>query len=238
MAERPGIISVGWVTEVMRTKAWYGFDQNSGAFHWPMSVRKLAESYTLSLEEVNEAIASSFTPACLSQVLSIDSDGELRQKPLLSILRNEGITPHIWTVGDREWQKTKFERTGANGYIPSDHFHCSEAHKENALIEIINNLSRISSHYIVVDDKPSNIDFVASVQGDFRKRGITLQNYHMKLSDTRADATAFYHWLREQLTNIAPNDFQLILDFDGVVADTDSVLFGPAVEKILRLLTK
>jgi len=191
----------------------------------------------LTIQAVTLLFASAFTPSCLSQVRSTDPNGELRQEPLLSVLRNDGITPHVWTVGDIKWQITKFTRTGADIYVPVDHFHCSDAHKEQALIGIINSLSQVSSHFIVVDDKPSNVGFVASIQDEFRKRSVILQNFHMKLNDPQADATSFYHWLREQLTTIAPNDFQLILDFDGVIADTDGVLFGPAVENILKLLT-
>jgi hypothetical protein len=154
--------------------------------------------------------------------------------PFLQALRTIAIKPHIWTVGDPEWQRTKFAKTGAFDFVDNDHYHCVEANKDERLRELLNELSKHTNQFIVVDDKQANIKKIRQITKEFMDKGIVIGDYHMKLYDPQADATAFFQWL--QSLGLSPGSFELILDFDGVVADTDNVLFGPAVENLTRLL--
>ena len=178
----------------------------------------------------------SFTPQCLTQV-EIETPEGLEKKPLIEVLHNDGIETFVWTVGDEYWQRTKFEKTGANNFILPDHYIFSPQKKEETLRELIEAIiaSQEKCFIIVVDDKKSNVDFVAQLGDEFRER-IEIGNYHMKLNDSQANPTAFYRWLQDQIKNYPGKKLKLILDFDGVIADTDSVLFGPVVDRLFELI--
>lgn len=89
---------------------------------------------------------------------------------------------------------------------------------------------------MVVDDKPDNIELVRSLAQEYMNERIIIQDYLMRLRDREADATAFFRWLTYLKEAKAGQAMELILDFDGVVADTDGVLFGPAVDNLHALL--
>ena len=223
------------VLGIIKSKAWYGLNSVTGSFDWKASVGNIASELRLSPNSVNCAIAQAFTPDCLSQVAHIESD-DSSSISLLGALQKIGIKPHIWTVGDPEWQRTKFERSGASEFIDPDHYHVSTANKLEDLRKIIESLSVDGKkRIIVVDDKESNLQEVRQLAEEYGKKGIKIGDYHMKLKDVQADATAFYQWL-QQLNEASGEPIELVLDFDGVVADTDGVLFGPATDNLWSVL--
>lgn len=224
------------VLSVIRSKAWYGLNPATGAFNWQASLNNIASELRLKPDSVNLAITQAFTPNCLSQVAQVENSNT--QIPLLAALQNIGIKPHIWTVGDPEWQKTKFERSGASEFVDSEHYHSSTANKLEDLKRIIEILSaQGKKRIIVVDDKESNLQEVRQLFDEYGKKGIKIGDYLMKLKDGQADATAFFQWLQQQLNEDSSQPIELVLDFDGVVADTDGVLFGPAVDNLWNLLS-
>ena len=233
MTETP---SFGSVSKVVMDKAWYHLDPNTGAFNFDVSVSKMAEALQLPMQSTKEAIGSAFTPECLSQV------EHQPPVPLLKALRGAAIVPHIWTVGDAEWQRYKYIKTDAAKYVPEDHYHCYDANKLIELERLIDTLtiSNKQKRVIVVDDKWENIEGVRKIAIELKKKGIEMIDYHMNLNDPKADATAFFSWVLGQKSDAQTiqKELEVILDFDGVVANTDKVLKGGVVEKLLDLVNK
>jgi len=237
MAELKAPLTRDGVLGIIRNKAWYGLNPVTGAFNWKTSVDNIASELGLNPNRVNSAIAQAITPNCLSRVAHIENNDNNSQIPLLSALQKIGIKPHIWTVGDPEWQKTKFERSGASEFVDPDHYHNSTANKLEDLRRIIESLSSYGrKRIIVVDDKENNLQEVRQLYGEYGKKGIKIGDYLMKLKDGQADATAFYQWLQQQILDVSGEPIEFVLDFDGVVADTDGVLFGPATDNLWSLL--
>lgn len=225
------------------SKAWYGLDINSGAFNWKNSLSNISSTLNLPDEAVERAIADAFTPACLSNVTLEDKDGGRRQEPLVKVLRDEGVDTYIWTVGDPAWQRTKFERTGTDRYIDDHHYRCCESNKQDTLRQVLDELAQSDAtaqarRVIVVDDKPSNLGEAMKLNDEYMRKGIIVANYHMKLHDPQANPTAFHRWLRGEIARVPHEKITVALDFDGVTADTDGVLFGPAAENIADLYEK
>lgn len=236
MAELKAPFTRDGILSIIRNKAWYGLNPMTGAFNWKISVDNFAGELGLNPNSVNSAITQAITPNCLSQVAHVENNNN-SQVPLLAALQKIGIKPHIWTVGDLEWQKTKFERSGASEFVDPDHYHSSTANKLEDLKKIIESLiSSGRKHIIVVDDKESNLQEVRQLYGEYCKKGIKMGDYLMKLKDKQADATAFYQWLQQQLLDESGEPIELVLDFDGVVADTDGVLYGSATDNLWSLL--
>lgn len=225
------------IRSVIKDKAWYGLHPETGAFDWDVSVSRIALTLALPDRAVDIAFKDAFTPACLTQVPQEHEDKSQASIPLLTALTQTGIMPYIWTVGDPLWQHEKYVRSGAAEIVPEDHFVCTPRNKIQKLEEMVAELGRRGTeHIVVVDDKPDNIECVRKFNEATQLRGVTLYDYLMKLSSPFADPAAFYKWLMH-LRASKPH-LEVILDFDGVVADTDSVLFGPAVENLYTLLEK
>lgn len=224
------------VLSVIKSKAWYGLNPTTGFFNWEASVGNISRELGVNSNCVNSAITQAFTPKCLSQVAYVENNNN-KQIPLLEALQKIGIKPHVWTVGDPEWQKIKFERSGASEFVDPEHYHISTANKLENLKKIIESLSvNGKKRIIVVDDRESNLQEVRQLAKEYGKKGIKIGDYHMKLNDGQADATAFYQWLRQQINEVSDEPIELVLDFDGVVADTDKVLFGSATDNLWSLI--
>jgi len=245
MTEYNSSSQISRVKDVITNKGWYGYNDQNGGFNWPKSVGAIAGALSLDPIKVEEAITSAYTPMCLSQVELEGENGETSSISLLKALQNKGVSPHIWTVGDLSWQEKKFNRSGAEHYVDKSHYHCSSSDKLKDLEVIIdaqvNSQDKpVKKRFIVVDDKEANIRDIKGLVSQYLERGVSLGNYHMKLNEPQADATAFYKWFLLQLKSAQDENEELvlILDFDGVVANTDAVLFGPAVENLAKLLNQ
>lgn len=229
MSERSRPSSRDQVLNVVRSKAWYGLDPHTGAFNWENSLSNIARDLKISANDAGRAFTTAFTPDCLSKV-----NINFVDVPLLKALHKINKTPHIWTVGDEKWQKIKFEKSGAAYYVPEDHFHCSSSNKIEKLKTIVDNLSKRTKQIIVADDKADNVREIQILADVYSKKGINIGNFYMNLSNSQADGTAFYRWLLPHLAQ--DRNLELILDFDGVVANTDAVLLGPAVDNLWSLI--
>ena len=237
MSESTTPLTRDGVLGIIKSKAWYGLDPATGSFDWKVSVGNIASELRLNPNSVNYAIAQAFTPNCLSQVALIENSENNSPISLLGALQKIGIKPHIWTAGDPEWQRIKFERSGASEFVDPDHYHSSTSNKSADLRKIIESLGvKGRKHIIVVDDKENNLKEVRQLAEEYGKKRIKIGDYLMKLKDGQADATAFYQWLQQQLKEVSGEPIELVLDFDGVVADIDGVLFGPATDNLWSLL--
>ncbi len=236
MSEKQRRYTKDGVRSIIQSKDWYVFNQVSGGFNWSLSVQNIAHQLLTDPIKVRTAIETAFTPNCLSQI-EMREDGEtIKKTSLLKTLKDEHIDTYIWTVGDEQWQKTKFEKSGADRFIPTDHYYSSPHNKHETLNGMMRLLGNENDFFIVVDDKQSNIDFIDHLANEYKTYGIEIESYHMRLDDPKANATSFHHWLMEQIKGHPGKTLRLILDFDGVAADTDGVLSGPAVDNILKLL--
>lgn len=233
MTQVEASINRDFVLQIIQSKAWYGHNPETQAFNWQISLDNIASSLKLDPQDVNQAITEAFTPDCLSQVIRDDHSSI----PLLAAVQELGIKPHLWTVGDKGWQEEKLQRSGAANFITQGQYHCSLDNKTQALESIIKTLAQEGKdHIVVVDDKDTSLQAVKKLAGEYSAKKVTIFDYLMKLSDPQADATVFVDWLQTLMRKISSKKIGLVLDFDGVVANTDKVLFGPAVDNLYNLL--
>lgn len=222
------------IKKIIASKAWYGLDPQTGAFDWNLSLNNLSQSLQIEIGVLANIIEESFDHSCLISV-EIEQDGERKHVSLLEAVSSLGLNPHIWTVGDPAWQRKKFERVGANRWVSDDHYHPSVLNKEQLLEETIKEANKQGKKFfVVVDDKWDNISKIKTLSQKLYQEGIVIFDYHFKKNDPLANGGAFLSWLQELKQNCP--ELEVFLDFDGVVADTDGVLFGPVVDKIFTLL--
>ena len=228
------------IRQIIKSKTWYGLDQETGAFNWQASLENISSALNITPENVRNAIVNAYTPDCLTKIPAISSEGEQIEIPLLEGLQKLKLRTIVWTVGDIAWQKEKFIRSTANSYVNEPDYFCSTTNKFLELREILNSLTdkpntRGKRHVLIVDDKAGNIDAAMKFSQEYEDQGLILHNYHLKLRDDKADASAFYRHVEKMKQDLGDSELTLILDFDGVIADSDSVLFGPACENLARL---
>ena len=246
--EAPDKQTLNRVKEIIGSKAWYGLDPETGAFNWSISINQIAEMLGFEDREpdVRTAFESGFTPDTLSQVTVPLEDGRSKQISLIEAVAERNIEHFIWTVGDVSWQKTKMKLTGAADLIDEEHFVCLPLNKLAELKTILHKLqARKRSqpmHVIVVDDKPANTEAAKKASQEYESSSangptFTIGDYTMKLNDPKADAQAFYKFLVAYQEQHPDEEVVVILDFDGVVANTDQALFGPVAEQLARLLS-
>ena len=236
----PPANKIGKIREIITSKAWYGLDPDTGAFNWQASLNNISIALNIDPDEVRNAITSAYTSECLTKIPALSGDGYQIEIPLLEGLQNLGLKTLVWTVGDVAWQKEKFNRSGAISYINEEDYFCSSSHKLLELRQILNSLAekhntKAVRHVLIVDDKASNLDAAMEYSQEFRERGLILHNYHLKLHNPQADAAALYLHVKNLKQELGDAELDLILDFDGVIADTDGVIFGPACENLAKL---
>ncbi len=241
MNETVNHLSRDQIKAIIAQKAWYEFNPETGEFSWQRSLEKLGEELRMrNIERLGEIFRDAFTPKALTKIRrpTEGEEGSFKEIPLLQALQEEGFLPYVWTVGDQDWQRTKFERVGANQYIPDDRYCFFSGNKEAGLPSILEKFQNQNPErilLIVVDDKSDNLRKAKEV---LEREGIKILDYHFKINDPQADADAFYRWLLEQREKNLDKRIELILDFDGVIADTDSVLFKEVVEVIFQELNQ
>lgn len=237
------------IGRAMREKTYYHFVPETGRYNWLASVGNIASSLgrperTL---DIKLAIEQSFTPDALTKVAierEMNGKKELVTMSLLQAIKEMGIDPYIWTVGDPEWQKTKFKNCHADVYVDEDHYLDAAENKKDRVREYIDRHSPDDDavvHLYLVDDKSKNIDEVLREMGAAaHDKKIMLHSYHLKLTDPMADPTAFYKWFQEEQKTHGEHEerIELFLDMDGVVIDTDRIMNGTAVANIAQVLRK
>ncbi len=221
------------IRDIIMRKAWYGLDPDTGAFDWERSLDQLAKALALDKQAVRLAIESAFTPDCLITVeVTDEKTGKTKNVPLIQILVEQGYEVYLWTVGDVDWQRKKIQLTGVGNLIDENRILCVPSDKIGTLKKLIEEQVKTNPNrqIIVVDDKQSVVDEVAKLS----KQQPNLHQYHLKVNDPQANATAFHRWLKQQSAD-PDNQSVVVLDFDGVVANTDAVLFGPASVNLAQL---
>lgn len=186
------------------------------------------------------AIELCFTDQSLTQTTLVDKkQGIEYTKPFIKAIIDLGIKPYIWTVGDIQWQITKYQNTQISNFVPQEQFLCASKNKLHIIKQrVTQNLSPIS-HIFIVDDKRETITTIHNQLVPLaEENGITIHTYHMKIHDDHANPTAFMTWLGEELKryNITLQEIELYLDMDGVVIDTDTVMNGPVTNAIKSMI--
>ena len=223
------------VLSTVQNKGWY-YNQD-GVFSWSGSVKQIAQTLGVEPGRAQDAIENSFTPEALTQVTVAQDDKEI-EVPLLQVLKENGYPMWIWTEGDEAWQRTKCEKTGVWQYVDKKNFSCAPKEKSDLLEKIV---AEIIQKYgegacvVVVDDKAANTEKSQQILGGIK--GINAFNYHLKLNDLQADPTAFFTFLQNDVREAAKGKpIITVLDFDGVIANTDGVLLGKATDALTALM--
>lgn len=239
-SESPLLLNIRYT---IAQKGWYGYNPDTGAFDWDESIAAISTSLGLTGHEqaVKNTIEQAYTPACLTTVEIEIEEGRKETVPLIAAIRALGIESFIWTMGDRKWQQTKYYQSGAVHFIPEDHFIAEEHDKISVLPLIFDRLreSGEPTHVIVVDDKHDNTEGVKQLAQTYEppdNQIMSIGDYHLKIKDPLANPQAFYEFVRAKQRELPGTRLVVVFDFDGVVADTDSVLYGPAAENIEKLL--
>lgn len=211
------------VKQTIREKYWYT-PADGKAFCWQASTNALAEELGIGdPDRVRYAIESAFTPKALT---STSDEALITALHRLSTDHDAHLT--VWTVGDPLWQKNKATRTGLLDLIGDGHFYCAEQDK----IADVRILAHNYPGVLVVDDKSSNLARVHNLG-----LSIPVWDYHLKVEDMRANPQALLGWLEQQLHNgIISDGSRWFIDMDGVLINTNGVLFGSAAENIVQLL--
>lgn len=197
----------------------------------------------INWQRLGEIFTSSFSPDSLIKVKRQRDDFQEQKEPLLAVLKEDGFSFYLWSEGDKNWQKKKFEQVEAARWVREIKCFFFSKKKVEGLPEIIKRifnqeegLLREDILIIIVDDKKENLERAADVL-ERSQPSVEWLPYHFKISDPQADANAFYLWL-QQVRRENPNKrIEIILDFDNVVIDTNGVLLNVVPENILRLIT-
>ena len=230
------------IQEILRNKYWYSA-KSDGSFDWHASTEELAKGLQEVLgwgdrDKIGEAIESSFTPQSLTQIKSDPS------KSFISALKETGTEIFIWTVGDCDWQGTKFEKCGLEEFVDENHYDCVVRNKQQSLLRILRQIKETEenekpTHVYVVDNKPENLAEAMKLEKKAINLGINLHNYHLKLKDTSADPTTCYRYLEQRIQEHGQQGrVIIILDLDGVVIDTDRTILEVASHRILQKLER
>ncbi len=228
------------VLDVIRQKAWYSY-RPDGSFDWMDSVGQIATALQLSPDTVRDAIESAFDGASLT-TLSLETDGNTTQISLIEALSKLNQELYLWTVGDTAWQQKKMDNTGASHFVDPNHILNFTRDKIEGLRKVLDVIvesrpvSNTKIHIIVVDDKRDNVDSVTSMTEEYSNKGIEIHTYHMKLNEPLANAERCYTYIVDLVNRHSDDRTIILLDFDGVVANTDGVLFGKACDNIAQLL--
>ena len=126
------------VREIMQSKAYYSYEPETGEYNWPASVQAIAQALHRPdiFDQIKKTIENSFTPHALTKV-RIKRDKKIIEEPLIKCIKQLGINPYIWTVGDLAWQKTKFENCGLNKIIDSAHYLPASKNKKTLIRNFI-----------------------------------------------------------------------------------------------------
>ena len=218
------------IRQIIKSKNWYSLTE-SGRFLWQRSVELMAEMISLEIspvspEIIKEIIESSFGPESLSKAgdeCFVDS-----------LLRIDPATI-LWSEGDLEWQKTKATKTGLldrPGLIPQ----LIAKEKTAALKDIVLSLAGQMGEQVcvvVIDDKEKNLAHAMSLQDQFAEHGILIKTFQLKLSDVGANPAACLAFIEA----IQEKNIRIVVDMDGVLVDTDSVLSQAVPPKLAKVLT-
>ena len=227
------------IQEILGGKNWYTTAADEG-FDWKLSTQKVAEMMQDSfgwgtVGDIRDAIESSFSPESLT-VIKTDPP----KKFIAALDELEDIEVFVWTLGDCDWQRIKFEKSGVNEIIDDNHYSCNKNSKQQELLAILKNIGASSAsgkpkYVYVVDDKFENLAQAKKLQKDVENLNITLYDYHLKLKDPSADPTACFNYLKLRIDEHRQKNEQviIILDFDGVVIDTDRTILELASRNIL-----
>ena len=219
------------IQSIIATKAWYGLSP-TGAFNWTESVGNMTEIFRKELgwdrpdlfTIVRDALESAFTPDCLTRV---------GDTPFIAKVA-ELMPVYVWTVGDVGWQNYKAKITGlfTHGVDPA-RFHSTPDNKLGGLRTILQDIH--AGQVFVMDDKTENISHVRSLAPELAAQNMELHDFLVKLGTPPASPAAAYRYLRTHAqSNLNPI---AILDFDGVIADTDTALKVRGAQNIYNAFT-
>lgn len=224
------------IQKIIGDKYWYSHTPD-GRFCFDSSVAALADALKVSDPGVvRSAIERGFLGG--KGLVHVDAENEAGSEQLLTTLarlRDQyGFSLTVWTVGDESWQARKAELSGLTIGSSDIDFFCSGSDKISAIPELLAQYQ--CSRVLVVDDKQSNLDEVHSL---CQEKGFGVLTYHMKLDNRHADQQAFIRWFEERCSEGSiDRDTLVLMDMDGVLINTNGVLFGAAAENIAQILTE
>ncbi len=221
---RPDKQAQSTVFEIVAGKYWYTTPFQIGA-----STQNLADTI---LERTGLHILPHAVKELLIAGFSFGLTPVYTGKKWLSLaqaVKDEGFNPYAWTVGDKEWQETKYHQSGLSKYIPPEGFLVPEgtsSEKTAVLLEELRRLNIAPPLLIVVDDKLENLQALErQLPPDLR--GV-FTSFHFKPENDLADANYFFHWLRDMSREkkVSPERVFLAMDVDNVLLRTNEILFG------------
>ncbi len=231
------------IAKVLREKNWYAL-RNKKEFLFYDSIIKLMLLLGLPinpelLKSVKEAITNSFSKESLVRVTT--SSGDLSLLEAICAIPNTTI--YIWTEGNKEFQEIKLERTGAANIVENakGKIHIAKD-KVLALVEILSAVFDDEATILFgADDKLKNIrDLKKNLSDGIENLGqiccVQIQSPRTNGEEKTHSPQAFYDLVLESRNANADAKIVVVLDFDGVVCDTDGALQGEGTMRLLNLL--
>lgn len=223
------------IENIITSKKWYSLTE-SNRFVWEHSVDRMArmiseEIKTISPHEIRSIIENSFTQEALSK-----AGGEYFIDCLLKI--DQQLI--LWSEGDPEWQKLKATKTGLLEKQGLTAEFISK-NKIDKLKKIVLSLAKENGEevcVVVIDDKPKNLNHASDLQNEVAESGITIKTFLLSLKNTVGigNPETCLKFISEMQTE--SKNIRIIVDMDGVIVDTDSVLANAVPKKIAQILEK
>jgi len=221
------------IQEVFGQKYWYQHNQG-GCFDFHQSTDLVAEFLKPNFSRitgalVRQGIREAITPNFLSQA------NETSFIHGLSELSNQhpSSSLYLWTMGDVDWQNYKVKTSTAIDHIPIGNLLIGSQEKLSFFPTLFK--SHPCTNFIIIDDKPKNLEVVMTLESQAQESQITMGSYHLKLHDHQANPNACLDYLKQRFNQ--SNPVVLIVDFDGVIYRTDEALLQSGAQNILRLAT-
>lgn len=223
-------------------KSWYVFNQDTQVFSWPDSVARLSALIEPEIDENTIQQIQQIIEACFDQQAQLRSQKNAFVKALLEI----DAQLILWSEGDPTWQNTKAEKTGLASLINRRFF--AESEKTKILPDLIKmlvdettqrpehsdneNKPRVTQ-VVIIDDKAKNLICDETLVVQAKAAEFDLLTFQIDLNDPSKNCQACLEYLQR-----LPGEIRLIVDMDGVLIDTNTVLREKAALAVARFLTK
>jgi hypothetical protein len=233
------------VQGIIANKDWYVIDRETG-FDLIASIRRLTRKMGLEGNEtvIHEAYLNGFTPDILSQVTLPGTNGNEERVSLVEAVHRLMVDSYLITEGNESLQREKVVRTGVRKYFDEEHYSCVPSDKSEELKRKLTDLQQKNGSQktgvFVVDDKQK---YTMAIKEYFENNfpsesDFTVKTFDLSLKDPEKNAQVFYESITSYQKQKPDHRIVVLFDFDGVVINTDAVLFGPVAETIAGLSVK
>ncbi len=143
----------------------------------------------------------------------------------------------IWSEGDVVWQMRKATKVGLASELDDDSMQFYEQKKPELgkILRSVDEATEINSitQVVILDDKTSNIAYANGLQSSMSTLGINISTFKIDLTQANTNLEQCLLLLNQLKKK---SQIRLVVDMDGVLINTDKVLFEIVPPQIISLL--